>query len=264
MSFLVCENQTLLKMVNRYFIYLSYDGSSYCGWQIQPNGISIQEVVQKALSLLLQEEISIVGAGRTDSGVHAKMMVAHFDTAANFDFSSADFISKLNSLLPHAISAKKIVNVKNEAHARFDAISRTYEYHIIIDKNPFLHNFAMRIFHPLNIEKMNEASQVLLKYTDFTSFSKLHTDVKTNNCKIMVANWHFDGEKYVFSIQADRFLRNMVRAIVGTLIDVGKEKISIEKFKEIIELKNRCKAGASVPAKGLYLIDVHYPDTLFL
>ena len=250
-------------MIQRYFIYFSYNGTAYVGWQIQPNGISVQEVLQKAFSTILRTDVEITAAGRTDAGVHARSMVAHVDLE-DAALDNIDLVTKLNSLLPNDIAMEKIVKVKPNAHARFDAASRRYEYHLIPKKNVFLNDFAMRIFHPLDFETMNQAAEILCEYTDFTSFSKLHTDVKTNNCKISYAKWTQDNEKWVFTIEADRFLRNMVRAIVGTLLEAGRGKITVNEFRQIIEARNRCDAGASVPAKGLFLVQVAYPDEIFI
>ena len=247
----------------RYFIYFSYNGTAYHGWQIQPNGISVQEVLTNALCTMLREKIDMLGAGRTDTGVHAKMMVAHFDSVCE-DLHDISYIRKINSILPKDIAAEKIVAVVPDAHARFDAISRKYEYHLYIGKQVFLENLALRIHHPLDFDLMNQAAAKLKDFTDFTSFSKLHTDVKTNNCVIKEAVWEQRGDKWVFTIEADRFLRNMVRSIVGTLFDVGMQKIDVSTFCEIIEAKNRCKAGVSVPAHGLYLVDICYPESVFL
>ena len=246
----------------RYFIYLSYKGTAYHGWQIQPNGISVQEVLVKVISTLLQKEIEITGAGRTDTGVHARKMVAHFD-ADSLPFDLDVFADKLNSMLPRDISTEKVLRVKEDAHARFDAISRKYEYHVYFGKNVFKENLALRLFHLPDFEVMNQAATKLFEYRDFTSFSKLHTDVKTNNCVITEAVWLQENDEWVFHIRADRFLRNMVRAIVGTLIEVGMHKISIDEFCRIIEAKDRCKAGVSVPPQGLYLVDIQYPKELF-
>jgi len=247
----------------RYFIYLSYDGTNYHGWQIQPNGISVQEVLMKALSTFLRKPIEIVGAGRTDAGVHARLMVAHFDFDTELD--CATVVDKLNRLLPPDVAVHRVRRVKSDAHARFDAIYRTYKYYITTCKDPFSRAFSWRIFQTLDFEKMNEAAQTLFDYIDFTSFSKLHTDVKTNNCKMMYARWEQIGEhKWVFTIQADRFLRNMVRAVVGTLVEVGKGKLTVEGFRKVIEEKNRCSAGTSVPGNALFLVDVGYPEELFL
>lgn len=244
-------------MLFRYFIYFAYNGSNYCGWQSQPNGIAVQEVLEKALSTILRSDISLTGAGRTDAGVHAKRMAAHFDSSIKIE-NSNKLAANLNSLLPNDIAVSNIEPVAADAHARFDAISRKYEYHIVQQKSPFLNGLACKFTHPLNIDLMNEAANALFDYIDFTSFSKLHTDVKTNNCTIMQAFWEKQGEELVFTIEANRFLRNMVRAIVGTLLDVGREKITIAQFREIIEKKDRCSAGHSVPACGLYFIEARY------
>ena len=245
----------------RYFIYLSYDGARYHGWQIQPNDISVQEVLSKALSTLLHESIEVTGAGRTDAGVNASLMVAHFDTEHEAD---EQLVYRLNKFLPQDVAIQKIVPVKPDAHARFSATSRTYHYYIITEKSPFKH-YAYRFPQLLDFEKMNEAAQALSEYTDFTSFSKLHTDVKTNNCRIMHAEWtQVSSIEWQFTITADRFLRNMVRAIVGTLLDVGRGVLTIEQFREIIEKKDRCSAGMSVPGNALFLADITYPDNLFV
>lgn len=245
----------------RFFIYLSYDGARYHGWQIQPNGISVQEVLNKALSTLLREEIEVTGAGRTDAGVNASLMVAHFDTTKEMD---KNLSYKLNKFIPHDIAIHHIVPVNADAHARFSATSRTYHYFLITAKTPF-EPYAYRFPQPLDFDKMNEACKVLFDYIDFTSFSKLHTDVKTNNCHITHAEWtQVSPIKWQFTITADRFLRNMVRAIVGTLLDVGRGVITIQQFREIIEKKDRCSAGTSVPGNALFLADISYPNELFL
>jgi tRNA pseudouridine38-40 synthase len=245
----------------RYFIWLSYNGTGYHGWQIQPNGISVQEKLQDAVSLLLRIPTDIIGAGRTDAGVHARKMVAHFDAE---EIQNTDlFLKRLNSVLPDDISVKHIQAVKKDAHARFDAISRTYEYWIITEKNPFYTDWAARVQSPLDFEAMNRASVALTEYKDFTSFSKLHTDVKTNDCTVTHAKWQQQGDKWIFTITANRFLRNMVRAIVGTLLKVGSGKLSEQDFRTIIEAKDRSKAGTSAYAKGLYLSKIVYPDTIF-
>lgn len=247
----------------RYFIYLSYDGTNYHGWQIQPNGDSVQETLMKALATFLRQEVEVIGAGRTDAGVHARLMVAHFDFERELD--GAQVTDKLNRLLPPDIAVYKVCRVKQDAHARFDATYRTYKYYVTTRKDPFSRNYAWRLFNSLDFEKMNEAARTLFDYTDFTSFSKLHTDVKTNNCKIMHAEWTQVGEtEWVFTIQADRFLRNMVRAVVGTLVEVGRGKMTIGDFKKVIENKDRCKAGSSVPGHALFLVDVGYPEELFV
>jgi len=247
----------------RFFIYFSYKGAAYHGWQIQPNGVSVQEVLTRALCTVLRTELEVVGAGRTDAGVHAKLMVAHFDLEIDLP-AGFDLVAKLNCFLPGDIAVLKIVEVKPEAHARFDAISRRYEYHIVTHKDVFKTELTARESIKLDFEKMNAAAKTLLEYRDFTSFSKLHTDVKTNNCVVSYAEWTKQGDEWVFTIEADRFLRNMVRAIVGTLFEVGRQKMSLEEFRTVIELKNRCKAGTSVPARGLYLVEIKYPDDVFV
>ena len=245
----------------RYFIYLSYDGARYHGWQRQPNDLSVQQVLEEALSTLLRQPIEVVGAGRTDAGVNASMMVAHFDAS----LPEETVVSRLNRLLPSDIAVQRIVPVRPDAHARFSATSRTYHYYITFDKSPFLRHYAWRCPFPLDFDRMNEAASHLFDYTDFTSFSKLHTDVKTNNCRIMKAEWvqQADGT-WMFEVQADRFLRNMVRAIVGTLVDVGRGKISVQDFCDIIEKKDRCSAGQSMPGNALFLAGITYPEDIAL
>ena len=244
--------------MQRYFIYMAYDGTNYHGWQIQPNGISVQECLMKALSTLLRYEVDVTGAGRTDAGVHARLMVAHFDSESALDESF--MVEKLNRLLPPDIVVFSLRAVHPDAHARFDATSRKYQYYVTTSKQPFHRQYHCRLFHKPDFERMNEAAKTLFDYTDFTSFSKLHTDVKTNNCRIMHAEWtQVDEETWVFTIQADRFLRNMVRAVVGTLLEVGKGKMSIDDFRRVIEQKDRCQAGTSVPGNALFLVDVTYP-----
>jgi len=235
---------------------------AYHGWQIQPNGVSVQEILMKVLATVLRYEVEVIGAGRTDAGVHAKLMVAHVDLEKPLEDAAA-FAYKLNGMLPNDIAIQKIVPVKSNAHARFDAVSRSYEYWLIREKNPFLHDWATKITGDLDFEAMNQAAKSLFDYTDFTSFSKLHTDVKTNNCKIMQAKWEQCGDVWIFTIQADRFLRNMVRAIVGTLLQVGRGQITEAEFRAIIEAKDRCKAGTSAPAEGLYLVNIAYPKEIF-
>lgn len=249
--------------VQRYFIYLAYDGTAYHGWQIQPNGASVQECLMKALSTLLRRPVEVTGAGRTDTGVHASLMVAHFDHDEALD--AAFMTDKLNRLLPPDISVYGLRAVKSDAHARFDATSRTYKYYVTTAKRPFDRQYRCRLFQTPDFARMNEAAQMLFRYTDFTSFSKLHTDVKTNNCRIMQAEWtQVDDVTWVFTIQADRFLRNMVRAVVGTLLEVGRGKLTVDGFCRIIEQKDRCQAGTSVPGNALFLVDVAYPEELFI
>lgn len=244
--------------MSRYFIHLAYDGTAYHGWQIQPNGNSVQEELNRALSVLLRETVEVTGAGRTDAGVHARMMVAHFDCGTTFD---AGFLTdKLNRLLPPDIRIYGIRPVHDGAHARFDATSRTYQYFVTTAKPLYNRGYVCRLYREPDYRLMNEAASILFEYEDFTSFSKLHTDVKTNNCRIMKAEWtQVDGETWVFTIRADRFLRNMVRAIVGTLIEVGRHKLTLEGFRRVIEQKDRCKAGSSVPGCALFLTDITYP-----
>ncbi len=241
----------------RYFIELSYNGSKFHGWQIQNNAVTVQEILNQALSTILRSNINVVGAGRTDTGVHASYFIAHFDVEDPINDISL-IINKLNKLLPKDIAIYKLWKVKNDAHARFSAVSRTYEYRMHIVKNPFLQNLSWYYRLNLDIEKMNEAAQLLFEYSDFSCFSKSGTQVATNNCKIMYAKWQQNNSQLIFTIKADRFLRNMVRAIVGTLIEVGLGKINNDDFRNIIESKNRSKAGFSVPACGLFLTDIEY------
>jgi tRNA pseudouridine38-40 synthase len=247
----------------RFFITLSYNGGNYVGWQIQPDGLSVQQVLQDALSTVLRKNIEIVGAGRTDTGVHARKMIAHFDWNGE-PFSEKKLMQKLNSFLPKDIAIQQIDEVQPDAHARFSAISRTYKYYITTEKEPFLHPFKYRVYHPLDVEAMNALCPVLKEYEDFTSFSRLHTGVKTNNCRISEACWEKIGNDYVFTISADRFLRNMVRAIVGTLLKAGRGRLDIQGFRRIIEAKNRGMAGNSVPGHALFLEDVVYPESVWL
>jgi tRNA pseudouridine38-40 synthase len=246
----------------RYFIELSYNGKDYHGWQNQPNAISVQQVLEEAFSVLLQTKIEIVGAGRTDTGVHASQMFAHFDVEFEIDISTLAF--KLNSFLPNDISIHDIFKVKDDAHARFDAISRTYHYKILTTKNVFNMDFAYQFQVPLDVKKMNDACNILLQYKDFQCFSKSNTDVKTYYCTIEKAEWIEEQNDLIFIISADRFLRNMVRAIVGTMINIGLGKIQVKDLISIIESKNRSEAGYSVPAHGLYLTQITYPESLKL
>ena len=244
--------------MHRYFAQLRFKGTAFHGWQVQPNALSVQETVEKALSTILREEISVVGAGRTDTGVHASFYVLHFDVSGEIrDTQKLAF--RLNSFLPPDIAIQKIWPVPAGAHARFSAVSRTYHYFVATKKNPFQTETAIYYHGRLDMQKMNEAAKILLEYNDFTSFSRLHTDVKTNLCKIFKAEWVTEGEMLVFKIKADRFLRNMVRAIAGTLLEVGKGKINLKDFRKIVEIKDRKAAGTSAPAQGLFLVDVEYP-----
>jgi len=245
----------------RYFIQLSYAGTHYHGWQSQPNAVTVQNTLEKALSLLLRYPTKITGAGRTDAGVHAREMIAHFDTETKIN--PEDLTYKLNSFLPKDIAIQKIVLVTNNAHARFDALQRSYQYYIHRHKNPFLTEFSWYFQKDLDIKLMNRAAKALLFYENFQSFSKTHTDVKTYICHIENAEWQKSEHQLIFNITADRFLRNMVRAIVGTLVEVGLHKLSIDDFVQIIEAKNRSKAGFSVPAQGLFLTKIVYPEEIF-
>jgi tRNA pseudouridine38-40 synthase len=251
-------------MFFRYFLYCSYKGANYHGWQVQPNGISVQETLTNALRTILRyDELEITGAGRTDAGVHAEMMTAHFDVPQPIT-DSCQLVEKLNALLPKDIAVIKILPVQPDAHARFDAVSRRYEYRVTTRKDVFQTELLVKVNKTLDFDKMNEAAQCLMSFRDFTSFSKLHTDVKTNNCMISHAVWKPQNDsEWTFSIEADRFLRNMVRAIVGTLFEVGCGKISMDEFKQIIEAKDRGQAGSSAPAQGLYLMEVKYPEAIF-
>jgi tRNA pseudouridine38-40 synthase len=240
----------------RYFIKLAYNGTLYHGWQYQPNASSVQETLNKAFSVLLNAPINLMGAGRTDTGVHAKVMYAHFDFDAPID--SPKLVHKLNSYLPKDIVIYDIIPVTNEAHSRFDAKKRTYEYHINTFKDAFSQDQSWYFYQKLDIELMNQASKLLFNHIDFQCFSKVNTDVNTFDCTIFEAHWKQENEKLVFTISANRFLRNMVRAIVGTLINVGLHKITLADFNNIIEGKNRDKAGFSVPAHGLYLTKIDY------
>jgi tRNA pseudouridine38-40 synthase len=249
-------------MKHRYFIEISYKGTAYHGWQVQPNALSVQEVLNNCLSKLLSVEIYVIGAGRTDTGVHAKQLFAHFDLD-DLIVDVPSFIGRLNAFLPKDIAVISLRKVQLDAHARFDATSRTYHYLVIQQKNPFNEEGAYQFHKKLDVAKMNEAARCLFNFNDFSSFSKSDTQTKTNNCNIMQAQWEKEKELLVFTIQADRFLRNMVRAIVGTLIDVGIGKISQQDFVNIILSKNRSNAGASVPSKGLYLVQVDYPKNIW-
>jgi len=244
----------------RYFLHLAYNGAAYYGWQMQPDHPSVQETLEKCLSLLLHcERIAITGCGRTDTGVHASCFYAHFDIEKQFSSEDCERIKdQLNNFLPKDIVVFRLFAVKDAAHARFDAENRTYQYRITTVKNPFTCTQRLFYHRPLNIERMNQASELLKKNEDFTSFSKVHTQVNNFICHISEASWEKNGDEIVFTITANRFLRNMVRAIVGTMLDIGLERLSLEDFQKIIEQKNRCEAGISVPAHALFLTDVRY------
>ena len=251
----------------RYFMQLAFNGTPFFGWQIQPENVSVQEVIENALTLLLmrpdengqRQRVAITGCGRTDTGVHARDFMAHFDLEQELDEAQRlQLVNKLNSFLPKEIVIYSIVPVADDAHARFDALDRTYRYYVNIRKDAFNFPYAHRVFEKLDVNKMNEAAQLLLKNEDFTSFSKVHTQVNNMRCHVTHAQWVERNGQLVFEITANRFLRNMVRAIVGTLLLVGKGKITVRDFQDIIEQKNRCKAGDSAPAHALFLEKVRY------
>lgn len=275
----------------RYFVRFSYNGTNYHGSQVQPNGNTVQEELERALSLLLREPISTIFAGRTDAGVHAETMYAHFDYPTSFDTlttverqsfdSLSHLVFRLNGILPGDIAVQEIRPVRDDAHARFDAVSRTYEYRIIDRKDVFCPTTRTRVRPGLDFERMNEAAKYLIGKQDFKSFCRAHTDVKTTICCVTRAEWRLissseavsqqsgltakrSDSEAVFTISADRFLRNMVRAVVGTLFDVGYGKIKPEDVRDIIGLQNRQKAGQSAPAEGLFLTDIRYPEDIFL
>lgn len=250
----------------RYFIEFEYNGANYHGWQYQPNAISVQEVMEQSLGMLLRQPTPVTAAGRTDTGVHARKMVAHFDTAEPLADASA-LAFKLNGLLPEDIAIHQIRAVKPDAHARFDATSRTYEYWLTQRKSAFTDKLVTRTYFQLDFERMNDACEVLLEEKDFASFCKAHTDVKTTFCDVRRAYWRkAEGmpDTWIFTIEADRFLRNMVRATVGTLIQVGRGLLSKDDLRRILHEKSRCAAGQSMPADGLYLVDITYPEELYL
>ena len=241
----------------RYFVTLSYDGTRFHGWQIQPNGISVQGELQRGLSLLLRQEIVVTGAGRTDAGVHAKMMVAHFDIESEIDCKQLAY--KLNKLLPQDIAIQHIEPVSDDMHARFSATLRTYYYYIHTEKSPFERHYSCELHYPLDFKKMNEAARILLEYEDFGAFCKSHADVKTTLCHVTCAEWHQTSPyTWYFEISANRFLRNMVRAVVGTLIEVGRGRMTIDDFRKVIEGKRRTEAGESMPGNALFLVDIKY------
>ncbi len=266
----------------RYFLYFSYRGTDFHGWQRQPNGVSVQEVLEDALTLILRTPTIVVGAGRTDAGVHAQTMIAHFDTDVPIlgkESSKSNavqvspqggtegglkFLQRLNGVLPESIAVQDMRAVKDDAHARFDAVRRTYEYRVTFQKDPFMGKLLTRLHAPLDFEAMNDVAKILLETEDFGSFCKLHTDVKTTLCNVTRADWRQEGNTYVFTITANRFLRNMVRAVVGTLFEVGRGKMTKEQFADIVAQKHRTAAGMSAPAEGLFLVDVEYPEDIFL
>jgi len=247
-------------ILSRYFIQLSYKGTAYHGWQVQPNAVSVQELLDKALSTFFRQKVETLGCGRTDTGVHASDFFAHFDLLNHtIDTEHPRELNSVNALLPFDIAIKQFIKVTDTAHARFDATERSYEYHIHSHKNPFKQDFSWLVKESLNISAMNKAASILFEYIDFSCFSKSNTQVFTNNCKISRAEWIKTDDGYIFHITADRFLRNMVRAIVGTLTDVGRGKLQPDDLHKIIQSKNRSHAGTSVPACGLYLTSIKYP-----
>ena len=256
---LICIFASMQESHFRYFIKLAYNGTHYHGWQIQENAPTIQALFNQALKHLIGEEVNVIGCGRTDTGVHAREFYAHFDLQHSISINLQELLRKLNAYLPAAIRVYDLFQVEPDMHSRFNAISRTYKYYISKVKDPFDQEFSWFIYGDLQIDLMNKGAKLLLEYADFTSFSKTGTQVKTNICDVREAYWMEKDEKLIFTITADRFLRNMVRAIVGTLVDLGKGKISIEDFKNIIMSKDRSRAGVSVPAKGLFLNNIKYP-----
>lgn len=247
----------------RYFADIEFDGTAYSGWQIQPHSPSVQQTLEEALALFLRQKVDVTGAGRTDAGVHAAQMIAHFDLEECQDCGWIKH--KLNGILPPDIAVHSVYPVKADAHARFDAVSRTYKYYVTLDKSAFQRNYSWYLLNEPDFELMNSAAKLLLSTVDFTSFSKLHTDTKTNDCHVTEAGWERlpDG-RWVFTITADRFLRNMVRAIVGTLMEVGRHRMTVDEFKSVILRKDRCQAGDSAPAQGLFLYKIEYPDNIYL
>ena len=253
---------TRMKEERRYFVELAYKGTAYHGWQIQHNAHSVQEEVNNAFSKILRSSVEVMGSGRTDTGVHAMQQYVHFDSSIDID--RADFLKRINSILPKDIAVYDISKVKQAAHARFDAQWRSYEYHITLRKQPFLEEQAWYCFYKVDVEKMNEAAALLLEHTDFECFSRVKTSVNNFKCKIKEAYWEQKDDHLIFHITANRFLRGMVRAIVGTLVQVGTEKIDITGFKKILDSQSRSKAGSSAPAHGLFLSRVTYPEDIFM
>jgi tRNA pseudouridine38-40 synthase len=247
----------------RYFIFISYKGTFYHGWQIQPNSVTVQKILDEALSVVLNEKISTIGSGRTDTGVHALFFCAHFESLSPDLLTKENLIFRLNQFLPHDISVNSFSKVVPDANARYSAISRTYKYFISRIKDPFSDNSSWYLYGNINTTTMNEACGLLSHHSDFTSFSRLHSGSKSNICKIYKAGWQEFDNQMVFTIKADRFLRNMVRAIVGTMVEIGFGKMELKEFEEIILAKDRCKAGKSAPAKGLFLVDIEYPEEIF-
>jgi tRNA pseudouridine38-40 synthase len=248
----------------RYFIFISYRGTFYHGWQIQPNSVTVQKTLDESLSVVLNEKISTTGAGRTDTGVHAMFFCAHFDYSSPDLLNISNLVFRLNQFLPADISVNSIKKVVPDANARYSAISRTYKYYISRIKDPFSDNSSWYLHGKIDIKVMNKACRILSLHSDFTSFSKLHSGAKSNICKIYYADWEESDNRLVFTIKADRFLRNMVRAIVGTSVEIGFGKMNLNEFEDIILAKDRCRAGKSAPAKGLFLVDIEYPEEIFI
>ena len=259
---LFVPEKQIFRRMKRFFTELAYNGAGFHGWQKQKNARTVQEYLEKVLTTLLQEPIQVTGAGRTDTGVHASYFVAHFD-AGELPFEEKVLCNKANSLLPAGIAVYSFTEVPKDAHTRFDAVARTYEYHLVLHKDPFLYGLTHRPWFRPDFDLMNLAAERLKDYEDFTSFARLHGGNKTNFCKIEEAYWEQRDQRWVFVIRADRFLRNMVRAIVGTLLDVGRKKISVNDFCDIIEAHDRQQAGTSAPPQGLYLTDIAYPPDVF-
>lgn len=257
----ICTNRTVK---TRYFIYLSYRGTSYHGWQIQSNSMTVQKVLDEAFSTILNEHINTLGAGRTDTGVHALFFCAHFDSSSPDIASDRDILFRINRYLPKDISVTGIRKVLPDANARFSAVSRTYKYYISKIKDPFLDDSSWFLYGDIDLNLMNQASELLLNYSDFTSFSKLHSGSKTNLCRIYSAGWEEKNNQLIFTVKADRFLRNMVRALVGTMVEIGSGKMDLIQFEEVIRAKDRCRAGMSAPAKGLFLVNIEYPEEIFV
>ncbi len=246
----------------RFFLDISYKGTNYHGWQIQPNALTVQEVLQDGMSKILKNKVEVVGSGRTDTGVHAVQQPVHFDF--DLEMSKEDILHKLNGVLPQDIAANSIREVKPEVHARFDATERAYQYFINQSKSPFYENQSYQYTFDVDVQLMNEAAQNLLGEHDFESFSKVKTEVNTFLCTISKAVWFATDKQLIFEVRANRFLRGMVRALVGTLLDVGRGKLTAQDFVNIIEAKDRSKAGRAVPPHGLFLTEVHYPEDIYL
>ena len=251
-------------MKTRYFIFISFKGTYYHGWQIQPNSVTVQKILDEALCVVLNEKISTIGAGRTDTGVHASFFCAHFDSISPDLLTLGNLIFRLNQYLPVDISVNSIKKVFPDANARYSAVSRTYKYYISRIKDPFLDSSSWYLYGKIEVIEMNKACRIIFNHLDFTSFSRLHSGTKSNICKIYDAGWKESDNRLVFTIKADRFLRNMVRAIVGTMVEIGSGKMDLKEFEEIILAKDRCKAGKSAPAKGLFLVDIEYPEEIFI